>query len=122
MLTRLLADDAVRPVSIAPTPANAPHAAPRPDIASITDDMLIAALSAHRWQVKPAAASLGIGRSTFYDLMDKSTRIRKAKAIPEAEVRGVVDACGDDLDAAAAELKVSRRALQLRLSEFGIRR
>ena len=108
-LEKLLAVSAVAP---------APEAARR-DPADVTDDELLAALRANKWRAVAAAAQLGLPRSTLYALIDRSKRIRKAKDIPEAELRRIYDSCGGELDAAAAELEVSRRALKLRITELG---
>jgi two-component system nitrogen regulation response regulator GlnG len=112
-LERLLA------VAPAAAPAPIPQEPPRRDPAAITDDDLLAALRASAWRAAGAAAQLGVSRSTLYQLIDRSKRIRKAKDIPEPELRQVYEACSSDLDAAAAELEVSRRALKLRISELG---
>jgi len=110
---------------LAATPAAAPPpiaieaAKPRRDPSEISDDELLAALRANQWRAVGAATQLGVSRSTLYALIDKSKRIRKAKDIPEAELRRAFDACGGELDVAAAELEVSRRALKLRIAELG---
>ncbi|HUS32717.1 MAG TPA: hypothetical protein VMZ53_29655 [Kofleriaceae bacterium] len=52
-----------------------------------------------------------------YNLIDRSKRLRKAKDIPD--LRRAYDACGGDLDIAAAELEVSRRSLEQRIAELG---
>jgi two-component system nitrogen regulation response regulator GlnG len=101
----------------APVPADA--AKLRRDPADITDDELLVALRANQWRAVGAAAQLGVSRSTLYALIDKSKRIRKAKDISEVELRRAFDASGGELDVAAAELEVSRRALKLRIAELG---
>jgi two-component system nitrogen regulation response regulator GlnG len=92
----------------------------RRDPSSISDDDLLGALRNASWRAGPAAERLGISRSTLYVLIDRCSRIRKAKSISEAELRRSRDEHGGDLDAMAASLEVSRRALQLRLAELGL--
>ena len=116
VLERLLAAAPPAP-SIAPPPAL--EARSRRDPAEVSDDELLAALRATEWRAVSAAARLGVSRSTLYNLIDRSKRIRKAKDIPEAELRRAFDACGGELDVAAAELEVSRRTLKLRIGELG---
>jgi two-component system nitrogen regulation response regulator GlnG len=91
----------------------------RVDPSEISDDELLAALRANRWRAVGAATQLGVSRSTLYNLIDRSKRIRKAKDIPAAELRRVLANCGGEIDAAAAELEVSLRSLKLRIAELG---
>jgi two-component system nitrogen regulation response regulator GlnG len=92
---------------------------PRRDPATLGDDEVIDALRASSWRAGPAASRLGISRSTLYVLIDRSSRIRKAKDIPDAELRRALDDHGGDLDQVASALEISRRALQLRIAELG---
>ena len=112
ILERMLA----RLPAVEPPPA--PVVAARRDPSEISDDDLLAALRAHNWRAVPAAAQLGVSRSSLYNLIDRSKRIRKAKEIPAAEVRRVLADCGGEVDTAAAELEVSPRALKLRIAEL----
>jgi two-component system nitrogen regulation response regulator GlnG len=122
ILDRLLA---AAPPSTFATPVRSAPAQPasearqRRDPSEISDDELLAAMRANNWRAVGSAAQLGISRSTLYNLIDRSKRIRKAKDIPEAELRRVFDACGGDLDVAAADLELSRRSLKLRITELG---
>ncbi len=113
-LSRLLDLAALR----APTPQPTPPAAkiPGPD-----EDAVIDALRAHGWQPNKAAAHLGISRSTMYERIKQSTRIRQAKQIEADEIVACQQACGGDLAAMAAELEVSTRALTLRMRKLGLR-
>jgi len=103
-------------------PPSAPTVTPtRRDPASIKDDELVATLQAVQWSAAAAAARLGVSRSTLYLLIDRSPTIRKAKDIPEAELRRVFEDSAGELDVAAQTLQVSRRALKLRWSELGLK-
>jgi two-component system, NtrC family, nitrogen regulation response regulator GlnG len=116
-LDRLLTEPAAATPapSMSSIPAN--EIGERRDPSTITDEDLVTALRSHGWRADPAARRLGVSRSTLYKLIDRSPRIRKAKEIPEAELRRVYEHCGD-VDAAAALLEVSSHALKLRLREL----
>lgn len=94
-----------------------PGTTERRDPASLGDEELVATLRRTGWRVGAAAKALGISRTTLYALIERSPRLRKAKDIPDEELRRCQQECGDDLDAMAARLEVSRRALQLRLRD-----
>jgi two-component system, NtrC family, nitrogen regulation response regulator GlnG len=111
---------------LAATPPSTLHsAAPidtkrvRRDMGDISDDELLAALRANGWRAGDAAAQLGVSRSSLYNLIDRSKRIRKVKDISETELRDVFDRFGGEVDAIAAELEVSRKAVKLRLAQLG---
>ena len=100
----------------------AESASPRPAPAArgpITDELLLETLQAQQWKTGAAAEALGISRTTLYALIDRSPRIRKARDLPLEEIRACLAECGGDLDAAAERLRVSKRALQLRLRGGG---
>ena len=80
-----------------------------------------AALRAHRWNLKETAAALGIARTSLYILLDRSPRVRPASEVPPEEVRQAHERCGGDVQAMAAELEVSQRALRQRLKDLGFR-
>jgi two-component system nitrogen regulation response regulator GlnG len=103
--------------------AQAPTAVPATQVpaprrrldADLDEDELVAALRRHHWHVGRTAAALGIARSTLYDKIDSSTRIRKASQLMREEIEESLAFCHGDLTAAAARLEVSRRGLVLRL-------
>ena len=86
----------------------------------IADDTLIAALRDNGWRVGPTAEALGIARSSLYRLIDRSSRIRKAKAISSEELAAVHAEHGGDVRKMAAQLEVSPRALRLRMRDVGL--
>ncbi len=81
---------------------------------------LLAALRAHQWEVKAAAAQLGISRPALYLLMDKFPVVRKASDLGAAEILEARELCGGDLDAMVHRLEVSRKGLLQRMSQLGI--
>ena len=78
-------------------------------------------LRANRWNLKAAAAALGIARTSLYILLEQSTRVRAAADVPPEEVRAAFARCGGDVAATAAALEVSERALRQRLKDLGLR-
>jgi two-component system nitrogen regulation response regulator GlnG len=113
---------------VASTPAAAPTAPPQPkppaatyrSPSEITRDELIEALRANRWELKGAAESLGISRPAIYFLLEKHPEIRTARDLSRAEILECQQVCGDDLDAMASHLEVSRKGLQQKMKEIGL--
>jgi two-component system nitrogen regulation response regulator GlnG len=68
----------------------------------------------------PTARELGISRAALYRLIDKNPRLRKASDIERAELERCLRECGGDIEMAATRLEVSRRALQMRVTELGL--
>ena len=99
-----------------PAPPLLPGGAPR----DITDDALIDALARHAWRIAATAEALGISRTTLYALIDRCPGIRKARDLARDELEACRAAAGGDLDAMAAQLRVSRRGLLLRMRELGL--
>jgi len=99
-----------------PAATSQPSGAPRRRrAAEITDEELVEALRANGWKRDPAADQLGIGRSTFYERMDRCPLVPKASEIPLDEIRRVWSVCGGDLERTSEHLRVSLKALKLRL-------
>lgn len=90
-----------------------------PPRAEVTEELLLAALRDNRWRPSAAAHQLGVARSTVYALIERSSSLRKARDITSDELRRAIDAHDGDLEAAAAELRVSKRGLQLRMRGHG---
>jgi len=90
--------------------------------AEISEDELLAALRASRWNLKAAAAALGIARTSLYILLDQSPRVRAAADVPPVEIQAAFSRCGGDVAETAAALEVSERALRQRLKDLGLSR
>ena len=88
---------------------------------SLDDEQLLEVLRAHRFNLKASAQALGVSRSWLNQRIDSCSRIRKAIDIPEAEIRACGERHGGDLEAMAAELEVSGRALLLQMRRLGMR-
>lgn len=112
--------------SESPPPSGVEHDRPAPPRAKnrrledISEDELIAALKANGWKREAAAQALGISRTSIYELISKSTRIKKASELLTAEIEATRAACGGNLRQMANELGVSERGLKLRMRELGI--
>jgi two-component system, NtrC family, nitrogen regulation response regulator GlnG len=81
---------------------------------------VLAALRDNAWEVKPAAAQLGISRPSLYVLIEKIPGLRKAADLSRAEILEEQEQCGGDLEAAAQRLEVSRSGLLLRMKQLGL--
>jgi DNA-binding NtrC family response regulator len=81
---------------------------------------ILAALRANRWEIKSAAAELGLSRPSLYVLIDKLPGIRKAVEITAAEIGEAAAACGGNLDRMAERLEVSKRGLVQRMKQLGM--
>jgi len=87
----------------------------------IDDAILTAALRDNQWKIGATARQLGISRTTLYRLIDQCATLRKARDVPPDEVIACQKRCNDDLELMAAELRVSERALRLRMKDLGLR-
>jgi len=81
---------------------------------------VLAALRENAWEVKPAAAQLGVSRPSLYVLIEKIPGLRKAADLSRAEILEEQEQCGGDLAAAAQRLEVSRSGLLLRMKQLGL--
>ncbi|TNF36133.1 MAG: sigma-54-dependent Fis family transcriptional regulator [Deltaproteobacteria bacterium] len=88
--------------------------------ADVSEDELVAALRANRWQIAPTAVALGIPRPSLYDLIARSDRIRKASDLTADSIRAARAEVGADLRALAERLEVSERGLLFRMRELGL--
>ena len=88
--------------------------------AEVGESELLAALSENRWKVQPAAAQLGVSRTSLYALMDRSSSIRRPADLAPSEIRACLEACQANLEVMAEKLQVSQPALQRRLRDLGL--
>jgi two-component system, NtrC family, nitrogen regulation response regulator GlnG len=119
---------AADPVAAAPAvaPERVPERTPsRPEgwrrPSEIGEEEMLAALRAHRWNLKAAAGALGIARTSLYSLLERSPRVRSAADLPPEEVHRAWERYGGHVEALAAALEVSERALRQRLKDLGLR-
>ncbi|HKI03582.1 MAG TPA: sigma 54-interacting transcriptional regulator [Thermoanaerobaculia bacterium] len=83
--------------------------------AEVSEEELLEVLEAHRWQLKPAAAALGVSRGALYRLIE-SSKVRKAADLEPPEIESALADCGGDPAAAAARLRVSPQGLKRRMT------
>ncbi|MCA9540495.1 MAG: sigma 54-interacting transcriptional regulator, partial [Myxococcales bacterium] len=127
-------DQAVAPPLALPTPSPPPPRpeVPRPETGPPLDlvDRLVTprgsyppedvarALEACRYSVRQAADRLGVPKSNLLRYAQRALGLRTAAEIPDDEWRACQAAFGDDVDAIAALLRVSPRAVRSRLKDL----
>jgi len=111
-----------------PDPVDAPEAATnareetrtRRKPSTIGRDELTAALKARRWDIKAAAADLGISRAALYLLIENTPGLQKASDLDVETIRTGLARHGGDIAALADELGVSPRALRRRMTALDL--
>jgi len=88
--------------------------------AEIREDELLSALRANRFRLQATADHLGIPRSSLYELIEKSPRVRKASELSHEEIEESLERAGGSVERAAEELEVSERALRRRMGRLGV--
>jgi two-component system, NtrC family, nitrogen regulation response regulator GlnG len=81
----------------------------------ISDQDLLGALKAYRWNAVATATHLGISVRAVHDLMDASPMFKTPDRLSEAAILGATRQFGGDITLAAEQLQVSIRGLQRRL-------
>ena len=99
-------------------PPPGPSARRRPS--DVTEEELLSALRACRWDMAAAAARLRISRPSLYARIDESPRLHTAADLTAEQITGCHDACGGDLDRMVDALQISEMALRRRLRELGL--
>ena len=84
---------------------------------AVPPEVLLATLREHHWSPTATAAALRVSRTTLYGAMDRHPGIRKANTISKEEILRSYGETDGDLDRMAQQLEVSRRGLQLRLTQ-----
>ncbi|MBK8283726.1 MAG: sigma-54-dependent Fis family transcriptional regulator [Ahniella sp.] len=92
--------------------AEKPKSKPYRDPGSVDDESLCAALAQHQWCVRDAAEHLGVSRTSFYALLDKSSLVRQPQHIPAEELKQVMRDFPDQLDRWADVLKTPKESLK----------
>jgi two-component system nitrogen regulation response regulator GlnG len=87
---------------------------------SVSEHELRQQLRAHQFRVKPAAEALGLSQQSMYRLMEDHG-VLFAKQLDRAAFERHLAEAGGDLDAMSERLGVSKRGLQLRRKDLGLK-
>lgn len=87
---------------------------------TLTEEELISGLRANFWDLQATADHLRISRTSVYELIQKSGRVRTAVDLSPQEIIACFEECGGDLKAMMMRLEVSQRALRRRVKELGL--
>lgn len=93
---------------------------PRRKPSTISDNELLEALEAQRWDLKNTADVLNISRAALYKRIEAHPHVRKAGDISVEELTHAYRRCNGNLDQMVDVLKVSRAALKRRINELAI--
>lgn len=109
---------AARPSAPAPTsgPARTVFRSPQ----DVSEEELLAALAANRWQPRATAQQLGISRPSLYFLLDSFPSTRKAMDLSREEIAEAGERCGGHPREMAAILKVSEAGIRRRMKQLGL--
>jgi len=128
-LDELLGEPPAGAVPAAPEGASGPGAAapgarqrgPSRKPSEVPEAELLETLRRERWNLKATARALGIPRTSLYELLRRSPRVRAAADVPAEEIRDAHRRHGGELEAMVTELEISERALRQRLRDLGLR-
>lgn len=103
--------------------ASAPTAAPAEGLtrkpSELAKDEVVAALRDSGFEIKAAAAALGVSRPSFYAVLERFGLAPGASRLDDRRIADALEAAQGDAAAAARSLGVSGRALRRRLGELG---
>lgn len=86
----------------------------------VSERELLEALQKNRWNVHQTAKTLNLARASLYRLMRDSPNVRKASDVSYEELSEALHTCQGSLESMVDRLQVSKRGLQLRMSELGL--
>jgi len=115
-LEHLLSESAADTASQTPAEGKGRPLTPRRKPKTIGEEELVDQLKANRWDIKATAEALGVSRGALYLLIEKTPGLQKASELSAAAIEASLQAHAGDVDAAAAHLGVSSRALRRRLN------
>ncbi len=99
-----------------PAPARTVFRSPQ----DVSEEELLAALAAHRWQPRATAQQLGISRPSLYFLLDAFPSTRKAMDLSGEEIAAAGERCCGRLREMAAMLQVSEAGIRRRMKQLGL--
>jgi two-component system nitrogen regulation response regulator GlnG len=109
----------VAPPSV-PAPVSAPPRTAYRSPQDVSEEELLAALAANRWQPRATAQQLGISRPSLYFLLDAFPSTRKAMDLSREEIAAAGERCGGKLREMAALLQVSEAGIRRRMKQLGL--
>jgi two-component system nitrogen regulation response regulator GlnG len=86
----------------------------------VSEEELLAALAANRWQPRATARQLGISRPSLYFLLDTFPSTRKAMDLSREEIAEAGARCGGLPREMAALLHVSEAGIRRRMKQLGL--
>ena len=86
----------------------------------VSEEELLAALAANRWEPRATAQQLGISRPSLYFLLDAFPSTRKAMDLGIEEIAEAGARCGGRLREMAAMLHVSEAGVRRRMKQLGL--
>jgi two-component system nitrogen regulation response regulator GlnG len=108
----------------APTAERAPTSVPPRTVfrspQDVSEEELLAALAANRWEPRATAEQLGISRPSLYFLLDSFPSVRKAMDLSGEEIAEAGERCGGRPREMAALLHVSEAGLRRRMKQLGL--
>jgi DNA-binding NtrC family response regulator len=125
VVTRLVQEVCGAPCSVPPpaedsTDPSEHRVYRKPD--EVTEDEIVEALRSNGWELKAAAAALGISRTSLYARVARSSRVRMPAQLDRADIEAALEARAGSIDAAAADLQVSAQGLRQRIAQLGLGR
>jgi two-component system nitrogen regulation response regulator GlnG len=103
---------------IAQPAVTAPQSRPSSSSGTPSDKQVAEAFDRHGGNLKDAAASLGVSRTTFYELRQRSPLLPNLSKITDAELLAAHAEHAGDVGRMAQELRVPVKALQVRLGRL----
>jgi len=104
------------PARPAPLPRRQAFRSPQ----EVTEEELLAALAANRWQPRATAEQLGVSRPSLYFLLDSFPSTRKAMDLSAGEIAAARERCGGRVPEMAELLHVSVAGLRRRMKQLGL--
>jgi two-component system nitrogen regulation response regulator GlnG len=103
-----------------PAPPSAPPRTVFRSPQDVSEEELLAALAANRWQPRETAGQLGISRPSLYFLLDTFPSVRKAMDLSGEEIAAAGERCGGHTREMAALLQVSEAGIRRRMKQLGL--
>lgn len=102
----------------APPPTRQTRTGSYKHITEVDEASLLSALNETDWVIMDAARKLGISRTSLYELMAKSSVVRRVEDISTDELRTVIASVPGGVSAWAKHLRVGKSALQRKVRQI----